>query len=103
MTDFKKLMDEKTYLQIPKVDDIVKGKVVSITKSAVHIDLEGYRTGVVRGPELRDESNQYADLKVGDEVEATVGEKFPGAEILIHTDPLGLEEAETVHELEPKI
>ena len=72
MTDFKKLMDDKTYLQIPKVDDIVKGKVVSITKSAVHIDIEGYRTGVVRGPELRDESSQYADLKVCDEVEATV-------------------------------
>lgn len=29
---------------------------------------------------------------IGDEVEATVGEAFPNAEILIHTDPLGLEE-----------
>ncbi len=29
---------------------------------------------------------------IADEVEATVGEAFPNAEILIHTDPLGLEE-----------
>lgn len=31
---------------------------------------------------------------IADEVEATVGEAFPGAEILIHTDPLGLEDPE---------
>lgn len=29
---------------------------------------------------------------IADEVEATVGEAFPNADILIHTDPLGLEE-----------
>lgn len=36
---------------------------------------------------------------IADEVEATVGEAFPNAEILIHTDPYGLENVETVHEL----
>lgn len=34
----------------------------------------------------------YDAHTIGDEVEATVGEAFPNAEILIHTDPLGLEE-----------
>ena len=39
---------------------------------------------------------------VGDEVEAIVGEAFPNAEILIHTDPLGLEDNDTHDELEPE-
>ncbi len=43
--------------------------------------------------------NLYEAHAVADEVEATVGEAFPSAEIIIHTDPLGLEEEETVHEL----
>lgn len=34
----------------------------------------------------------YDAHTIADEVEATVGEAFPNAEILIHTDPLGLEE-----------
>jgi len=53
--------------------------------------------------EMDPDLNLFEAHHIADEVEATVGEKFPGAEILIHTDPLGLEEAETVHELEPKI
>ena len=43
--------------------------------------------------------NLYEAHAVADEVEATVGEAFTSAEIIIHTDPLGLEEEETVHEL----
>jgi len=50
----------------------VKGTIVAITKNEVKIDIPGFRTGVVRGPELKDESGMYDSLKVGDEVEATV-------------------------------
>ena len=39
---------------------------------------------------------------IADEVETTVGEVFAGAEIIIHTDPLGLEDKETTDELEPE-
>lgn len=41
--------------------------------------------------ELDPELTLYDAHTIADEVEATVGEAFPGAEILIHTDPLGLE------------
>lgn len=70
--DFKTLLEDKAFLGIPKAGDTVKGHVISITKNEVKIDIEGYRTGVVRGPELNDPSRVYDEVKVGDEVEATV-------------------------------
>ncbi len=66
------LLADKTYLNIPKVGDVVKGKVVSVTKNEVRIDIENYRTGVVRGREISDPSRGGEELKAGDEVEATV-------------------------------
>ena len=61
------------YLSVPRVGDIVKGIIVAITKNEVKIDIPGFRrTGVVRGPELKDESGMYESLQIGDEVEATV-------------------------------
>ncbi|MCX6779566.1 MAG: S1 RNA-binding domain-containing protein [Candidatus Magasanikbacteria bacterium] len=80
MTDANKNMakqDFKTLLQnmainVPKVGDVVKGKVLSADRGEVRIDIEGVTTGVVRGRELFVESREYANLKADDEVEATV-------------------------------
>ena len=69
---FTELLEEKSYLSVPRVGDIVKGIIVAITKNEVKIDIPGFRTGVVRGPELKDESGMYESLKIGDDVEATV-------------------------------
>jgi small subunit ribosomal protein S1 len=66
------LLADKTYLNIPKVSDVIKGKVISVSKNEVRIDIADYRTGVVRGRELNDPSKQFDGVKVGDEVEATV-------------------------------
>jgi small subunit ribosomal protein S1 len=71
--DFKALLQDYT-INIPKVGDIVKGKVLSVEKGQIHIDVEGVTTGVVRGKELFAESREYANLKVGTDVEATVVE-----------------------------
>lgn len=68
----KDLLSDTKFLKIPKVGDIVKGKVLSASKHEVFLDVEGYKTGVIRGCELCDESSEYANLKPGDEVEATV-------------------------------
>lgn len=72
--DFSKLLDENP-LQIPQVGDIIKGRVVSASKSEVKLDFEGIMMGVVRGPELYDEVPEFANLKPGDEVEAAVIEE----------------------------
>ncbi|MFA5644087.1 MAG: S1 RNA-binding domain-containing protein [Patescibacteria group bacterium] len=57
---------------IPRVGDIVVGRVVSASKAEVRLDIAGIFIGVVRGPELYFEAEEFANLKPGDEVEATV-------------------------------
>jgi small subunit ribosomal protein S1 len=57
---------------IPKVGDVVQGRIFSVTKNEVHIDIEGLTTGVIRGRELFDESGEFSDLTIGDIVQATV-------------------------------
>lgn len=70
-TSFGDLLKEY-FAQIPQVGDLVKGKVISIDRGEVRIDISGIIIGVVRGEELFGESKEFADIKVGDEVEATV-------------------------------
>lgn len=70
--NLKTLLEDKAFLAIPKQGDVVKGKVIAVTKNEVRVDIENYRTGVVRGREINDPSRVFADVKVGDDVEATV-------------------------------
>ena len=66
------MLNEGNFLTIPKVGDVVRGKVLTISKNQVNLDISGFRTGVVRGRELCNESADYSELKPGDETEATV-------------------------------
>lgn len=68
----QKLLDQGEFLNIPKEGDVVSGKVISASRREVRIDIAGYSTGVVRGREMFAESVEYAHLKSGEEVEATV-------------------------------
>ena len=67
-----KLLEEQGELPIPEVGDIIEGKVVSASKNEVILDIEGLSTGIIRGPELVDESGEYSELKIGDSAQATV-------------------------------
>lgn len=69
--DFKSLFQSQV-MNVPAVGDVIKGKVISVDRGEIHIDIAGMTTGVVRGGELFAESSEYANLKVGDEVESTV-------------------------------
>ena len=60
---------------LPKEGELVKGTVISVDNGEVRLDIEGVVTGVVRGPELFAESKEFSNIKVGDEVEATILEK----------------------------
>ncbi len=71
-TIMDELMDSKEAATIPKVGDLIKAKVLSVGKNEVYLDIDGLTTGLVRGRELADGPNQIPDLKVGDEVIATV-------------------------------
>jgi ribosomal protein S1 len=68
----KKILAEGDFITIPKVNDLIKGRVIDVGKSEIRIDIDGLTIGVVRGREFYDESSDYTNLKVGDEVEATV-------------------------------
>lgn len=63
---------EKDSIHVPQVGDIVKGIIVTASKSEVVLDIDGILMGVVRGPELYVEVEEYAHLKPGDQVEAAV-------------------------------
>ena len=69
--DFKKLLEDHL-IAYPKIGDTVKGTVISVDKNEVRIDVQNLTTAIVRGRELFNESREYADLKKGDMVEATV-------------------------------
>ncbi len=71
-SQFKKILSEGDFIKIPKVGEIIKGKIIDISRSEIRMDIEGLTTGIVRGREFFEGSSEYADLKVGDEAEATV-------------------------------
>ncbi len=71
-SEFQKLMEEGQYLNIPKIGDVVTGKVVGSGRREIRIDLNGIATGVVRGRELFTGGTEIGDMKPGSEVEATV-------------------------------
>lgn len=69
--DFKTLLAENLVV-FPKEGDIVKGIIISVDKGEVRINIEGVTTAIVRGAEIFTESQEYANLKPGDEVEGTL-------------------------------
>ncbi len=72
LSPLEALLSDKTYLGIPKEGDMIKGKIVSIARNEIRIDIPGFRTGVVRGREIMENPSVVKDYHVGDEVEATV-------------------------------
>jgi len=66
------LINSGVVKSIPKVGELVKGKVLSVNKNEAVIDIDGITTGVVRGWEMIDESGVTNNLKIDDEVAATV-------------------------------
>jgi small subunit ribosomal protein S1 len=72
-SEFAKLIgDDSPYLKFPKIGEVIKGKVISASKAEVKLDFDGIKTGVIRGRELYNESEEYGHLKIGDSVEATI-------------------------------
>ncbi len=65
----------------PKVGDVVRGKVVSIGKDAVFVDLGGKAEGVLDREQVVDPEGALR-VKIGDEVEARVADDKGGALIL---------------------
>ncbi|QQR60536.1 S1 RNA-binding domain-containing protein [Candidatus Uhrbacteria bacterium] len=59
---------ESQPIAYPQVGETVKGTVVAVGRNEVRIDVGGLAIGLIRGPEM----DKHMDLRVGDEVEASV-------------------------------
>jgi len=59
-------------INVPKPGETVSGKIITASSSEVRMDIEGMTVGMIRGKELYRESDEYANLKPGDVMEATV-------------------------------
>lgn len=70
-SEFSKLL-EQDHIKIPQVGDVVRGTVVAASKAEVRLDIDGVLMGIVRGPELYNEVEEFAHLRPGDEIEAAV-------------------------------
>ena len=70
--DMEKLLEDKELIKFPLVGEILKGKVISIGKNEVRLDIDGISTGIIRGRELNDESGEFSNLSIDDDAEATV-------------------------------
>lgn len=53
-------------------DEVIRGRVLSVGKNEVYVDVDGIGIGVVRGRELYDDEQVLSALKDGDEVYASV-------------------------------
>ncbi len=71
MTD---LLGSGAEIRVLKPGDMVEGKIISVSKNEVYIDLTGYGVGVVRGRELYDDQATLNSLKPGDLIAASVVE-----------------------------
>lgn len=68
------LISSGAEIRVLKPGDMVEGKLLSVGKNEVYVDLEGIGIGVVRGRELYDDQATLASLKVGDTIFASVVE-----------------------------
>ncbi len=59
-------------LKVLQEGDVVKGRILSVGKNEVYVDIDGVGIGVVRGRELYDDETILSSLKVGDEVYGSV-------------------------------
>lgn len=71
-SEMDRLLQDESSPRLPKVGDIIAGKVLSVAKNEVLLDIDGITTGIVRGRELLDESGESSNIKPGDTALATV-------------------------------
>lgn len=66
------LLTTKDSLKVLSQGEVIRGRILSVGKNEVYVDVDGVGIGVVRGRELYDDEQILSSLKVGDEVFASV-------------------------------
>lgn len=68
----KLLEKDEKIMNIPAPGDRITGRVLTVSKNEVRLDIEGMTTGIVRANQLYNDLAEYSNLKEGDVIEATV-------------------------------
>jgi len=68
-TSMKELL-EKEEFKLPQVGDILEGKILTVSRSAIFVDLDSFGTGIVYPGEFYDNPNMVKELKPEVEVVA---------------------------------
>ncbi len=74
MQTMNDLLQSGVEIKVLKPGDMVAGKILTVGKNEVYVDIDGYGIGVVRGRELYDDEATLSNLKPGAEVYASVVE-----------------------------
>ncbi len=69
------LLDGSVDYEKPKLGAVISGKVVSVSKNKLVVDLNGVAVGIASGRETHDSGDTIKDLKEGDEVKTVVIEE----------------------------
>jgi small subunit ribosomal protein S1 len=69
------LLDSSVDYEKPKLGAVIGGKVVSVSKNKLVVDLNGVAVGIATGRETHDSGDTISDLKEGDEVKTVVIEE----------------------------
>ena len=66
------LLEGSPSLVMPKPGELITGKVLSMDKKSIMVDLNGILTGIIAGKETKDTLDTIKTLKLGAEVTACV-------------------------------
>jgi small subunit ribosomal protein S1 len=65
-TGLMKDLISKASFNIPKSGDVVEGKIVAIKPQTIYLDLEGFKTGIILGKEIKENPQEFKNIKTGD-------------------------------------
>ncbi|MFH1656993.1 MAG: S1 RNA-binding domain-containing protein [bacterium] len=69
---WEKISKEGEFLKSPKIGDIIKGRVVGVSRSSIFIDMGIVGTGIVYGREFQKAKDILKNLNTGDEITTKV-------------------------------
>ena len=67
-SEIGKLIEAGAAPTFPNLGEVVHGNVIAVGRNEIRVDINGLAVGLIRGPEL----DKHLDLRLGDEVEASV-------------------------------
>ncbi len=67
-SEIGKLIEAGAAPAFPNLGEVVHGNVIAVGRNEIRVDINGLAVGLIRGPEL----DKHLDLRLGDEVEASV-------------------------------